>query len=121
VRSKIQNYYPNNKKKKKIQINKLREDNGNNTNNTNEIQRIIIKYFEMCGRWGRNQVVGCLPRMHKALNLNSNTTKIRVLWETSVVWWHIPIFPELQRLRWENHKVKVILGYILRPCFKKFW
>jgi hypothetical protein len=31
----------------------------------------------------------------------------------------MPMTPVLRRLRWEEYKFEVSLGYILRPCLKK--
>jgi hypothetical protein len=35
------------------------------------------------------------------------------------VWWHTPVIPALRRLRQEDCKFKVCLGFIVRPHLKK--
>jgi hypothetical protein len=34
-------------------------------------------------------------------------------------WWFMPIIPALGRLRKEDRKFEVSLGYLARPCLKK--
>jgi hypothetical protein len=36
-----------------------------------------------------------------------------------LVWWYTPVIPALRKLRQEDHKFKVSLGYIERPCLEK--
>jgi hypothetical protein len=35
------------------------------------------------------------------------------------VWWGTPVIPALGRLRQEDYKFQVGLGYIVRSCLKK--
>jgi hypothetical protein len=37
----------------------------------------------------------------------------------SWAWWYIPVIPAPRRLRQEDCKFKVSLGYIVRPSLKK--
>jgi hypothetical protein len=35
-----------------------------------------------------------------------------------LMWWGMPLFPVLGRLRQEDHKFKASLGYLVRVCLK---
>jgi hypothetical protein len=59
--------------------------------------------------------------MCETLGSIHSTTKTNILKknEGDRVWWYTPVIPELRRLRQEDHKFKVSLGYIERLSQKK--